>query len=352
MIKKLGHILLALAVIGVSLLVLGSPSQANPAGPSNLSIDASAPPMTKPPILLNAKPAPTKLAKGSQHGVPLKVGSPSTMAAGTGFHYVYAQETPAAVQGYFQSNMWVSSPTLPAGAAPSHTLAELSMQYGNTAPGGYRDNIVEVGWAREPMAFPDDKARLFASAWWLNSGVSTWCGSYQGGCGYVDNPTNCVDLGVDLTLVPVTWTSCTPGGILTTRNDLNAVKKFVIQYQATGCGASAGIWVYYATDWVGCFPTTGGASRLSSSMTGGQFFQAFGEVHKNSSGQCIGMGNDLFPVTSTTATAYFNTLSHSATGGPANGNFTSVSATDPTIWGGLWLSNVAFRYGGKEVSPC
>ena len=40
------------------------------------------------------------------------------------------------------------------------------------------------------------------------------------------------------------------------------------------------------------------------------------------------------------------------TGGPANGNFTSVSATDPTIWGGLWLSNVAFRYGGKEVSPC
>lgn len=341
--SRIAALVAALTLTGVGLLG-AVPAQAapNPAPTGMATQDVA---VTKPPSLAGKKAAPFKLATGSSHGLPGVPGQKAGVKPGGSvaqrccavgqYHYAYAQSTvPGSPEPYFQSYILISNPTLPSGSYTSHTLGQLSVQAGSNS-GSYKDNIAEVGWVREPTAFGDDHVRLFGSCWRLNA----WAGSYTGGCGWVDNASNPVNLGADLTSAP--------GGL----NLIGQTKKFAIQYSATACGsAAAGQWVWFNTDWVGCWPTDSGSGHFSSYFIGGEFDQAFGEIYKDW-WTCIGMGNDIYPTTSTSGAAYFNTLSW-ATSGAANGTFTTPAATDPAAWGVLKSSNTAFWYGGIEQPAC
>src|SRR3954470_12463409 len=322
-----------LAIGGAAALLmatLGAPAQADAGKGGNLAVQNVT--VTKPSSLAGKAAAPLKLVKGAHHGVPSKPGQVSTLALPSGYHYAGTNETPAASQAYFHSNMLISQPTC--SGAGNHSLAELTVQYGSTT-GAYRDNILEFGWACEVNAFTGSNTpHLLASCFRNNVGA----GSYTGGCGYVDSGSFATNLGADLG----------PLGL----NYIGLTKKFAIQYNAIPCGAASGGWWIWMDNWVGCFPTDSAAGHFDSAFTAGQFFQAFGETYKASSpGTCLGMGNDLFPTTTTTPTAYFNTLSH-VTSGSANGNFNTAIQTDPTIYGALKLNPQVWRYGGKEVAPC
>lgn len=305
-------VLLALAVV---------PAQsAPPATRGNLATQDA--PLTRPTVI-TGKPLAGKPDTGGHHRIPAKAGGVTTQVAPTGYNYAAGQQVPAATQTYFQSNMWISKPTCSVGG--THSLAELTVQDG-TNP-SYDDNIIEVGWACEPTVFGDSNIHLFAGCWIL--GVFQ---GWNGGCGYLDNGSNATNLGAVLTA------------------DLNSVKKVAIQY-TTGCAAGgiSGWFVYYNAVAVGCFPVNGVANRLTN--TSGELFQAFGEVFKSGT-NCLGMGNDLFPTTTTTATAYFNTLSYQPTGA-ANAAM-NLTATTPTVWGVLALNSptTVFRYGGREAPAC
>jgi len=320
--KRISALLLTMVVL-VSLLALGSAGQAQ-ADPGAGNLATQDTPLVRPKVI-TGKPIAGTPDVGGHHRLPAKKGAVTALAAGTGYHYAAGQEVPAATKTYFQSNMWVSKPTC--SVSGTHSLAELTVQDG-TNP-AYNDNIVEIGWACEPQIFSDTNIHLFAGCW-VNGVFQGW----NGGCGYLDNGSNATNLGAILTA------------------DLNSVKKVAVQY-TTGCAAGGGNgwFVYYNAIAVGCFPTPGGANRLATTFTSGEFFQAFGEVYKAGT-NCLGMGNDLFPTTTTTATAYFNSLSYQPTG--ASNAAMSLSATDPTIWGVLALNSptTVFRYGGKEVAPC
>jgi hypothetical protein len=325
--KKLSIALSALLALALVPLAGVVPAQADSSKGSTLAVQNVT--VTPPPSLAGKAAAPAKTITGDHHRIPGAKGGVSALALSSGYHYAGAQETPASGQGYFHSNMYVSQPTC--SGAGNHSLAELTMQAGSTS-GSYTDNIIEWGYVCEPNAFGDTKVRLFASCW--VNGV--WQASYVGGCGYVDNGSNAVNLGADLTATGL--------------NHLTLTKKFAIQYNTVACGSdSDGMWIWYDTNWVGCFPLPGGANRLASTFTAGQFFQAFDETYKVASpGACLGMGNDLFPTTTTTPTAYFNTLSHVTTGA-ANGQFNTAVMTDPTVYGALKLTSAVWRTGGIET---
>lgn len=344
----------ALAIAGVAALALGLasvPAQAADSGTSNIpAVTAADSARLTPPTATSKNSSAeksSKLVTSSRHGVPAKKSGVSTNSLTSGYHYAYAQETPAAAQQSLMTTSWVAKPN---DYGTDHSLWEMTVQGGTNN----RQFIIELGWAVEPNAFPTPSTakynpHLFSSIW-VND---TWCGSYvgAGSCGTFVNyndPAGDVNLGDDLTDYLGT-------------SHVNAVgtgKRFAIQYQATGCGTIGGVsapgwWINYDNKWIGCYQLNSWTSATPSmTPTNATFFQSFGEVYKHTpSAGCDQMGNGVFPATTSTITAYWSALTHSPSGGPAwTGGV--LGATDPTQYGVLFINATSARYGGTESSPC
>lgn len=352
MIRKKWASAVAALAFATSVIVGGAlPAQADPGGaPSGAAVLQGVDSGRMTPPIANASNSKVEKGvakKGLKHRTPPRQGGVSTNAVGTGYHYAYGQNTPAAAQGSVTTNAWVAEPVV---GTSDHSIFEITVQAGS---GGFTQSQIELGWAVEPVAFAGsadpNAAHLFSSIW-VNG---TWCGSYvgPGSCGTwvnYNDPAGDVNLGDDL------------GDYLGAAhvNALNSVKKFAIVYQAgTGCGGTSGWWASYDNKWVGCYKLSIWSGAVPShNFTTGSFFQAFGEVYKTiPTTGCTQMGNGLKPNTpSSPATAYWNTMTYSATGGPA-WTGTVVNATTPTTFGVLKLSDVAGRYGGDEAvtaTPC
>jgi len=181
--------------------------------------------------------------------------------------------------------MYVAKPFIPSGSCVSgggHSPMELSIR---DAAG----NVVEVGVAAEPSAFGDCKPRLFASTWKGNgSGGGTWNGCYDGhtgGCWFIDNSANPINLGADLTTT----------ANLCNGTSLSCVKVFQAFYSTTNCGfAASGIFVFYDGVSVGCFYSPAFYNNITPSHW--TIFQGFGEYYYSGPNKPIGdIGNGISP---------------------------------------------------------
>jgi hypothetical protein len=203
-----------------------------------------------------------------------------------------------------------------------HSLAEKTAQNGR--------NIIEVGWVvNRQNIFGGTVAsnlepHFFASAWYDNGTASTWCGSYVGGCGYVDYAGNAFNVGASIL------------------SDKDLEKQIQIVYSAGWW------WLSYNGGWVGSFPAALGHSVAG--FTTANFAQDFGEIAYAHYGTCSDMGNGqtgvpLNPYPSRGAT--FTNLNVSTGSGyslqPYTGN---TVITDNTKWNEADWGSYGFAYGG------
>ena len=262
---------------------------------------------------------------------------------GPGYYHVGASEvlTGTDSAGGTSSKMYVAKPFIPAASCVSggdHSLMELAMR--DTA-----GNVVEVGWAAEPSAFGDCKPRLFASTWKGNgSGGATWNGCYDAhaaSCYFIDNSSNPIDLGADLTSV----------ANLCAGVNLNCVKVFQAYWSASSCGpASSGIIITYDGSSVGCFYSPAFYNNITpSSWT---VFQGFGEVYYSGPTKpCTDMGNGIAPTVALGATgpAYIGPVAF-ANPSPATLTtaYTAQTSTDgPAYDVGSVLGGKTFATSGR-----
>ena len=95
-------------LVGLAVALFGVASFSAPAQAGDTSFSVTK--MPSPPSLAGKSPAPTKLATGSKHGVPAKKGGFSTRSITAGFHYAYAQETPAVPPTSMSANLLIVNP--------------------------------------------------------------------------------------------------------------------------------------------------------------------------------------------------------------------------------------------------
>lgn len=263
------------------------------------------------------------------HGVPARQGGVSTLSVNPAYYYAGGQETPAATKTTLGFNVYVADPAVQAG---DHSLAEFTVQAGTS----YRQAIIEFGWVDDTSH--SGHPYLFASRWVNNA----WGGSYVGvGDGWFDASGNCVNLGVDLTAVPVCGSSPQ-----TYTNDVGGGRALSVQYDSgTACNGGAGWWYYYKGSGIGCYPTSIWSSASPSySFAAGQFFQAFGEVYDDDTtvNPCTDMGTATHGSTKALPAAYFGSGSY-------NGAVTNMSWTVQTNASWYTIGGVSGRtayFGG------
>lgn len=302
--------------------------------PASAATSIGAPPAT------NANAPTATVRKGLPKRLPPTPGRVGTLSLASGYQYAQAIENPASAQQSIRTvGTMITSPTVrcSGGGTLDHSLWELTVHASSTST---LVNVVEFGFAKEPVAFGDCKPRLFASCW---DKAGAWGGSYQGGCGYTPYSGATVALGADLSA------------------DVGTAKQFAIQYVSSGCtnnpSYQAGWAVGYGSVWVGCFPLINTTGNLAATFTSGQQFRGYWEVYKGTapSGTCLQMGDGTYATA--TAGPYMSGLTHGLTGGPA-GNFTSYSSTSPSQYSIVNTDTVApityytFRGGGTEPAPC
>jgi len=240
-------------------------------------------------------------------------------ASGPGYYYAGAYQTLTGTNnaGGLSANIYIANAFIPAGQCVSggdHSLMEIEAS--DTS-----GNTVEFGWAEEPTAFGDCKPRLFASTW--NAG--TWSGCYGSGagCNWVDNASNPVNLGADLSSTAA----------LCNGSSLACVKKFTFYYSATACGAaSSGWWLQYDGSFVGCFTP----SAFGAGFTAVTQFQAFGEYYySGATVPCGDMGNGKASTGAlgNTGPSYFGSVSL-ANPSPTTltTSFTAMTSTVPAAY--------------------
>jgi hypothetical protein len=229
------------------------------------------------------------------------------------------------------TNSWIDKPSLD--AIDHHSLAETSIH------GGDGFSILEIGWVTNNdglFASNNLNPHLFGSAWYSDgAGNSVWCGSYVGGCGYVDYSGNATDLGADL--IGVRFTS----------------KRMMMQYD----GTADRWWLWYDTNWIGSWPSDLGHPQTPAFHTA-NILQNFGEVAYAHYPTCTDMGAGWMAVaggTAPTSGAIFTTLQTATVAVPAwtTQDYTAnvTAKTDPTKYGLVDTGTGGFKYGGPGSSP-
>lgn len=291
------------------------------------------------PAGLGRVPTPPKFDPKTAKVVPVpdltgKVAPPNPALARktltSGFKYA-GQIRQQADMAAVSTNSWIDKPLLD--GIDHHTLAEIAI-HGNDGR-----SILEVGWVvNNDALFPatNSNPHLFGSAWYNSGTGSVWCGSYVGGCGYVDYSGNATNLGADLIGV----------------RSLN--KQFQFQYDAP----SARWWIRYDMNWIGSWPAALNHTAQTPAFDRANLLQSFGEVAYAHYPTCTDMGSGFMAVaggTAPTSGAIFTTLNTSIVGtGVWNlVDYTSnvTAMTDPTKYGLVDTGTGQFKYGGPGSSP-
>lgn len=223
-------------------------------------------------------------------------GSPAS-AAGPGYYYAGAQQTGvnATLAKGIGAKLYVSNPYLQCNTG-EHSLIELA------ATDTVTNNVIEFGWIKDGCA---GNPRIFASYW--KNGVPSGC--FFSCVGWIDNASNPIDLGADLSTVA---TGC--NGTTT----LACVKQFTFQYfVGSPCGpAPNGVFFYYDNVNIGCFQ-----SNLIPGTGGFDQYQAFGEVY---------YGGSTVPCTDMGAFGRYASATASASGSAFIGSISYTGSTPPT----------------------
>jgi hypothetical protein len=200
------------------------------------------------------------------------------------------------------ANVGVANPTLSAG--DFHTLGEVAVTSAD------QQQVVEVGWTRDPNTFADSKPRLFVYHW--VNGVPT-C---YNGCGWVAYSGASIAVGADLT------------------SAVGTEKSFGIIY------SGGNWWVLYNGGYIGYFP---GTLWTSPTFTTINQVKLFGEVAANSAAPCTDMGNGNL-ASSASATRFYATTYSSGSGGVNLSTFN----TNPSYYSAALVSPSVrtFRWGG------
>lgn len=241
--------------------------------------------------------------------------APAQASVNPAYYYAGGQDTPASAKVAFYADTLIADPAVDTG---DRSLMEMTVQ--NSGVGytpQYRQAIIGLGWLKNSGGVPT----LFAERFRNNVFGGTFTGA---GDGWVDYAPNCVDLGTPLNAVPVTWTSCTPGGITSTRNDVGTTKNFQWIYDST---APAKWWGYYNSQAIGYYPVSIWSTGTAPTYTfaDGKFFQLYGEVYDDdtTASPCTDMGTGIFP---------------SDTSGPARGRWVNgkYSANTGDYFSSTW----------------
>jgi Neprosin len=306
--------------LALGLAGLGSvPASADPGVPSTVTADAGIPRTTA-----NGAVAPggwrvTHPGPGQQSlAVPVAksgkvVAAPPSPFAGPGYYYAGTFQTMAGTDTFkgLDATVEVVAPVMdPVGY--NHSLSELAIQDAN-------GNAAEIGWVEEPVAFGDSKPRLF-SCIWVNGSTAPGCYTGAGtGTSWVDNTSNPINLGADLSgVVTATWPA-------------NA-KKFTVKI-VSGIGAcsfaSNGVEIDYDGVKVGCWLGTAWTHATPATSFGqATTAQAYGEYY-------YGGGNN----TGTSADRPCGDIGNGRLGTAYNG--APIDATDPAYVASLLLLNKA-----------
>lgn len=306
------------------------------ASPANAAPEASAPVTTavqpaKPARQLDVPPAPDAKRDKKQKGVtPSKGGkgiaplsdeiTTKAACASPCFSYASARRNvPTAPFVAASTGLRVVKPALQAG--DFHSLAEMSVQKGN--------DIIEVGITVDPgVNSGSSDPHLFVSGWYDNGGVRTWCGSYNGGCGYTDYGGNPVNAGANVI------------------GNLNSQPQTFVQYWAGNW------WISYNGGWIGYFPADMAHGRTS--FTDATVVQTFGEVATTRLPSCTDMGNGNFPSASGSYPSFgadfYNLNTSGVTGGWTGVPYTNTIITDPSKWNLMIIGTSSARYGGPGAA--
>lgn len=328
-----------LSVAMVSLLAVGTlagghtPAHATPAAvPAVPTAAPTAKPgdlgkLPVPPHFDAAKskpvPVPDLNGKLDAHGKPIR--PPATLATG----YKYAGQNRAQTGVIATStDSWIDKPSLD--TIDAHSVAETA------AKGADGRSFIEIGWVTNNNGLFGSNnlnPHLFGSGWWNDGTKQVWCGSYVGGCGYVDYAGNATDLGADLIGVRFT------------------MKQFQIQFDSV----ASRWWLRYDGNWIGSFPSNMGHPVQSPAFTSVSLVQNFGEVAYEHYPTCTDMGAGWMAVaggTPPTSGAEFTSLNTATSSvGYSLVDYNQNVQTDPTKYGLVDKGVGGFKYGGPGSSP-
>jgi hypothetical protein len=272
--------------------------------------------------------------------------SPRTAFNGAGYYYSGVSATLSGTNNAagWGGNVLITKPFVqnnPVAGVYDHSLADIVVSKDTTGVSG---DTVEAGVAVNRNVWSDFNPHLFVCAW--HNGSTNGC--WTGGTSWVDNSSNPVNVGSDLSA------------------DVGTAKAIQVYWANSGlCGGStSGVYVIYAGTWVGCYPQ----SVFSAGWTSSQFFQAFGEVHYNGSNNagtsndkpCTDNGNGNAGILANSA-AYFGSLSY-AFPSPAQSPVISVfSDTDTNAYTAtltapgsrsVWYGGAGYKFvGGVATTP-
>lgn len=179
----------------------------------------------------------------------LVVGVSPAHAALTYF-YAGGSQTLSTAETSVGANLLVANPGVSAG--DFHSLTQITVLSSDS------QQVVEVGWTKDPGVYGDNNIHLF-STFWKNSAFG----------GYNDT------VWVDNAAVALNRNASISG-------DIGSIKLFGVIY------SGGNWWVQYGTDYIGYFP---GTNWTSPTFTSFMKFQGFGEVAANVAAPCTDMTN-------------------------------------------------------------
>lgn len=332
--------------LAVSLLMGGAVAVQPVIAAPSAAVDQNAVKHAFPKLDRNAKPQaanPRSFIKGIAKPVPPSL-SPLALKRATctpNACYDYAGRKYAAA-GIIATSINASVITSSLDQVDFHTLWEMANQAKNASGTSGLCNFIELGTNRDRVVngdtYPALTTHLFGSVWYCGNGpdgtantaddVPTFCG-YNGGCGYVDNAANPVNLGSDITAAN------------------NVRKNFQILHDST-----QGVWwLWYDTGYLGSFPDSLGHGQT---FTSASLTQTFDEIAAHHNPTCTDMGNSwLADNTKTFPQTGQENFSFNADTGSGYGlaAFTGTTTTQPTKWAVSTVSNFSYYSGGPGYSP-
>lgn len=302
--------LFAAATLTAGLGLAGAtPAQAAPGDP--VPVPGSSAPAEPMPEL--GKPTKAIKGKGILKGKPeaglVASANPATCGTPPCFFHAGKRQDSMTADGASVS-LQINNPYFKTG--DGHTLGEMAVE---SADG---QQLVEVGWTRDPAVNGGSSAPHLFVASWTNGSFN----GYNGGGGYT----------------PVGGCSPCAGSNLTAA--IGTSPNFAIQHIADGAGGiTDGWWVAYGANWIGVFPDT---TWTTPTYTQSGLIQVFGEVGKTSTSEpCDDMGNGTF-TSGTGATATSFALVNGSVGTAWNGTI----QTDSTKYDAANASGTSMEYGG------
>jgi len=223
-----------------------------------------------------------------------------------------------------------------------HTLWEMAGQAKNASGTSGLCNYIELGTNRDRVVngdvYPALTTHLFGSVWYCGNGpdgtantaddVPTFCG-YNGGCGYVDNAANAINLGSDITAA-------------------NNIRK---NFQILHDPVQHVWWLWYDTGYLGSFPDNLGHGQTFTSFSVVQTFDEMVTGHKPS---CTDGGNSWLADNTKTfpQTGQENFSFNTDTGsGYSLTAYTGTTTTNALKWNVSTVSNFSYYSGGPGYSP-